>query len=105
MVLDIDVGTKGECMSNRAIRRHHRERLKKRLRKILLSQQFHSMFNPGWTKDLEYRVNIRWNNMQMCSCSMCGNPRRKSSGWGHERFTLQEKRANYAYKDQLFDLD
>src|SRR5271157_803 len=93
------------CMSNRAIRRHHRERLKNRLRKILSSREFYSMYNPGWTKDLEYQVNIRWNNMQMCSCSCCGNPRRKSAGWGYEPQTIQEKRANCDYKDQLFDLD
>lgn len=76
-------------MSKRALRRHHRARLKSRTRKILLNSYLFSIFNPGWTKDLEYRVNIRWNNMQMCSCICCGNPRHR---YGRNFKTMQELR-------------
>lgn len=74
------------------MRRHHRDRLKSRTRKILLSGEFRSEFNPGWADGLEYRVNKRWNNMSLCSCWMCGNPRRKNSGWNYASLTLQEKK-------------
>jgi hypothetical protein len=91
-----------ECvMSNRAIRRHHRERLKKRTRKILLSSEFYSIFNPDWLEDLEYRINRRWNNMQMCSCHMCCNPRR---GYERDAMTMQEKREYDRYLDDLKEL-
>ena len=85
---------------SRAIRRHHAERLKKRARRILLSQEFRSMYNPGWQEDIEYRMARRWNNMQMCSCQMCGNPRH--SGW-HEARTLAEKREDDRYHDSYLD--
>jgi hypothetical protein len=80
---------------SRAIRRHHRERLKKRTRKILSNEIFAFIRN-----DLDRRVNVRWNNMQMCSCPMCGNPRR----WDHKDKTLQELKAYDRYSDGLEEL-
>ena len=54
----------------RAIRRHHRQRMLRRaLRSIVLSG----------TDDPEWRLcrARRWyNNLALCSCWMCGNPRR-----------------------------
>lgn len=93
----MDVGL--ECvMSNRAIRRHHRERLKKRTRKILASNYFSKYF-PYWHNNLEFHVNVRWNNMQICSCHMCGNPRKY-----YNDLTFQELKENDRYSDDLKEL-
>lgn len=95
----MDVGM--ECvMSSRAVRRHHRDRLKARARKIFKSW-FSSSYDPGWNKTLEYHVNVRWNNMQMCSCYSCGNPRRFC---GRNDLTMQEKREYDRYCCDLEEL-
>lgn len=82
---------------SRAIRRHHRARLKARARKIL--KKFYSPYNAGWKKGLEHHVNVRWNNMQICSCMSCRNPRHC---YDRDDDTMQEKREHDRY---LADLD
>jgi len=39
-----------------------------------------------------------------CSCPMCGNPRRIKGGWAGHPLTMQERRADDDYKDQLKEL-
>lgn len=39
--------------------------------------------------DLEKNARLRRNTTKLCSCSMCGNPRRKA--W-KDKLTMQEKR-------------
>lgn len=64
-------------MSKRAIRRHHRERLKK-TRRNYWSMDFDREFNPEFldqeieTKKLGKVVNTP----HPCSCYACGNPRK-----------------------------
>lgn len=91
--------------SKRSLRRHHRDRLKARARRILISGEFSSLFDPGWSEGLEHRVNRRWNNMSMCSCWMCGNPRRRYTGWNHAKLTVQEKKQFDNEKAQMDEVD
>lgn len=65
--------------SKRALRRHHRERLiRKRRRIIWWAEHSHS--------------GVLANTPCPCSCWMCGNPRKYYKGqWGYER-TIQERR-------------
>lgn len=91
-------------MSKRSLRRHHRDRLKARTYKILVNREFSTLF-PDWKEGIEHRVSRRWNNMQMCSCWMCGNPRRRYTGWNHAKLTLQEKKQLNNENDQMNEVD
>lgn len=65
----------------RAIRRHHRERLKRKRR-----------YFWGHSRDLweEPRyLGMAVSTPKVCTCWMCGNPRR----W-HDELTMQERRSN-----------
>lgn len=65
-------------MRGLAVRRHHRERLKK-------SRRFH------WGRDLSSepsRLGMAVDTPHPCSCAMCGNPRKH-----FDELTLQELKA------------
>jgi hypothetical protein len=65
----------------RALRRHHKERMKGRFRRIV---------RDNYTPDSAYMAEYAsWyaDNIQRCSCLMCGNKRH------HEGPTQQERRA------------
>jgi hypothetical protein len=64
-------------MKSRAIRRHHEERIKRRVRE----------YYGGAFRHDRRRVGIIADSRQLCSCRMCGNPRK----WLDEK-TLQERR-------------
>ena len=64
-------------MKSRAVRRHHEERIKRRVRE----------YYGGAFKHDERRVGIVAGTRQLCSCRMCGNPRK----WLGEK-TIQECR-------------
>ena len=68
--------------TKRALRRHHRQRMIRRaLRSLVLWDD-----DPDW----QYRRALRWyNNLKMCACWMCGNPRKRKLG-GH--ITFQERK-------------
>ena len=55
--------------TRRALRRHHRQRMIARaLRSCVLS---------GWPEEERLQRALRWrDNMQKCSCSMCGHRRK-----------------------------
>ena len=66
--------------SKRAIRRHHYQRLKKK-----------RINNICWLHNLSYReVGIYINTPKVCSCWMCGNPRKHFN-----EKTFQEKKFEY----------
>jgi len=79
-------------MNGRAIRRHHRERLKK-------NRRFH------WGRDLRQEPKIlamAINTPTPCSCAMCCNPRsKKSINHKSEPETMQERR--HKQKEKLND--
>jgi hypothetical protein len=68
-------------MSTRAVRRHHEQRMKRRV------ADYYGGYAQGEPRALGKLAHAR----QLCSCWMCGNPRR----YLRER-TLQERRADAA---------
>lgn len=91
--------------SNRAIRRHHRERLNKRTRYIVTQVWY---WNHESEDQVQYRVNKLRDNMctnRYCQC--CGNPRNKKRSWlkANQRLTLQEQRQLDCEKSQLNQVD
>lgn len=79
---------------SRAQRRHDRARMYKKARMIQLSI---------WTMDQSEEY-LQWaacrirDNLKICSCQMCCNPRRSKWLPNDEQKTIQERRA-----DELFD--
>ncbi len=71
-------------MRDRGIRRAHRERMVRRAYKILKIGGFKDEIN------LYLRSLRHADNMKICSCWMCGNPRRWSKG--DDKLTIQERR-------------
>jgi len=68
-------------MSTRALRRHHEARIKRRV------ARYYGGFARGNPRDVGKIAHAR----QLCSCSSCGNPRRR-----HGECTMQERRAGAA---------
>ena len=77
-------------MSKRAIRRHHRARLKNKR-------------SHHWQRDLRSEPKILGkvvNTPTPCSCTMCCNTRRNPWLKEHERLTRNERRNKIAMKEQ-----
>ena len=88
-------------MSKRALRRHHKSRVRRRAYKLLILR--------SWGD--EYAVSNwglrRADNFTVCSCPLCGNPRRHGSWswkchWGGR--TRQEHLSDLAFKEQLDEI-
>jgi hypothetical protein len=82
-------------MSKRALRRHHRERLRSRCFRIL----------NFWFSHLSQEDVRRWSlkrgdTFTVCSCWMCGNPRRMGGGNG-TTLTRQEIRSLQEVEESL----
>lgn len=76
-------------MASRALRRHHEQRMKCRV----------GDYYGGYARGEPRRLGKLAHTRQLCSCRMCGNPRRIRG----ER-TLQERRADAAARSKL-DVD
>lgn len=77
----------------RALRRHHSRRMEQRARnKFRYSSHFY------WDNEerFEHFVRTHANNMQICSCPSCGNPRKHFS-----QLTIQEKKHELSIKEQI----
>lgn len=75
----------------RALRRHHKERMKRKAYRIyteIWSAGSYSTCSINWINKF---VNKSADNMAMCSCDMCGNPRRHPNST-KERLTFQERK-------------
>jgi len=88
----------------RALRRHHRERM---IRKVMTYSFVQNFF---WTEQVDQKLirsrAVKFHNYAaVCSCPMCGNQRHNKWESEEERLTLQERRANDIYGDMLEDLD
>lgn len=77
-------------MDKRAVRRHHIKRLKKARRYYMCA--LHRRDNPKF-------IGILANTAALCSCYMCGNPRRM---WG--QISLDEMISNQDFDDQMKEL-
>lgn len=86
-------------MSKRALRRHHRARLRQRAFKNLLW---------GWEgvvpmSKIEDWARRRGDTWTICSCSSCGNPR-NHGGFIWPALTRQEIVSDLDFKEQLKEL-
>ena len=84
-------------MRGLAFRRHHDRRMRAKARRVL-RDYFYSDAGNRWPKFeewLHWSIVRRADNMQICSCRGCGNPRR------HEKhgLTMQERRASDVHDD------
>ncbi len=70
--------SEGRSMSSRSLRRHHEHRVKRRV----------AAYYGGYARHNPRHLGRIAHARQLCSCWMCGNPRR----WLGES-TLQERRA------------
>lgn len=106
-------------MSKRALRRHHRERMVARARRVT-RRWFHS-YSPNqftWIRgqgpvyqphSIDHtqadRAAVRLaDHLQNCSCPACGNPRRYPAGTTRGVLTRQERLAALALREWLDDL-
>ena len=72
----------------RALRRHHKARMKRRAKR-LYERIFRGVDIERYgNKELEHYGD----NISVCSCWMCGNPRRFFTG--DEKITMQERKEN-----------
>lgn len=79
--------------SKRALRRHHRERLKRK----------RASYYWWWASSDVKRLGKVVTTPCMCSCWMCGNPRKYYKGqWGEER-TIQERKYFQESIEELLD--
>lgn len=72
-------------MTSRALRRHHEGRLKRRV----------SDYYGGYTRSDARATGRLAHTRTLCSCPMCGNPRRYLG-----EVTLQERRAERVARDE-----
>jgi hypothetical protein len=89
-------------MSNRAIRRHHKRRMKAKARRIAQNIWGYKVQAwPYWDEEEVQRMlkhaERHADNLAICSCSSCGNPRR----YGWEDKTRQEAEFDRSYHEQL----
>lgn len=77
----------------RSGRRHHLYRQRRRAERILKQDQMIT------EEEAKTAAVYRADHLSTCSCDMCGNPRKH---WKEE--TLQEKKSNIDFKEQLDEL-
>ena len=85
----------------RAIRRQHNARMLKRAYAMI-----DSWYLSNEDKIKEEGLHHKWarqfrDNMCVCSCASCGNPRRGYMNGRKERLTLQELKADDDFFDQI----
>ncbi len=85
-------------MSNRtrAYRRHHRQRMISRAR--IKYTEWND--DPEW---IEWNVLRNHSHMAVCSCWMCGNPRRVGWGTTESRLTMQERKRYNSLREGIED--
>ena len=79
----------------RADRRHTMQRARDRARRVLKRRDgaFYTLQGSPKAEPTPAEVGRAARTPVVCSCWMCGNPRRKIMGTGVDRRTLQERRA------------
>ena len=82
-------------MSKRSLRRHHSQRMKAKARKIHWMWQL--LPTTGWK--IQSRVHYYADHLKMCSCYMCGNPRK----WWKTK-TRQEDEFDLNAQEQIEEL-
>ena len=67
--------------------RHYAQVKKAKVRRVA------KLWRPIWTKDAAAIGRLANHGLQVCSCWMCGNPRRHHGGMKYAKLTMQERRA------------
>ena len=85
-------------MTNRSLRRHHTERITKKMDRedyYTLSASLGKKIGSGLytERDRQKAHKKLHNHRKACSCWMCGNPRRQKLG-RKDRLTIQELKAD-----------
>lgn len=83
----------------RALRRHHNERI---FKKRLCEERRKSFAGESDSPIVKW-ARVRVKTAKVCSCFLCGNPRRKKLPLGWRR-TLAEQRADDRMRDMLTEL-
>lgn len=93
--------------TKRALRRHHRARMQRRAAKMLHQWWYSSTPRFGSVSDEWFQKNVRRHrdNMAICSCSMCANPRHSSWGGRTASLTMQERKEDERFVYELEELD
>lgn len=89
---------------SRAIRRHHRARVLMRTYKMQLSQVYRFKTDETPDRCMTF-ARKRFNNRQMCSCWICGNPRKYKAGSRTTYLTMQEVRADSRFKYEMMEVE
>ena len=84
-------------MRTRAERRHHHNRMKKKTESFLTLKWYADNQEEKFKK----LVNRLCENRKICSCEMCGNPRRNGYAKMSDRYSLQEKKNAISFKEEL----
>ena len=93
-----------EKSKKRALRRFHDARMLKHAKRVI-----DSWYWCAEDREREKHLFHLWarqqrDNMQVCSCAMCGNPRR--GYWnGKERLTIAERKNEESFRDQLNEIN
>ena len=74
-----------EKTKKRALRRAHLRRMKEKAERIFVPSGMSAA-----------NAHHMANHLKICSCAICGNPRRYAKG--QERFTIQERRGSPAFE-------
>ena len=80
----------------RALRRHHAERIKRNFYKELKQWEYYHTDPEEHEQWMRTYASRRVNTSSMCSCWMCGNPRKY---FGH--LTLQEERHLLSFDEEV----
>lgn len=67
--------------------RHYAQVKKAKVRRVI------KLWHDGWRRDARAVGRYANHGLQVCSCWMCGNPRRNHGGANYARLTMQERRA------------
>lgn len=73
-------------LTKRALRRHHAKRVKQKCKKHIVYRSWVQNFGND---EKAHALGIYHHNRKLCSCFMCGNPR-KFNGNSAEAKTIQE---------------
>lgn len=89
--------------TSRALRRHHRARMQKRAK--IIYKDWLTACEHWSDNQLKRWVGRLRDNLKICSCSMCGNPRR--SGWLNKQDagTMQERKEDERFKYEMLEVD
>jgi hypothetical protein len=84
-------------------RRNEKARKRRFARKVYSSWSWWGTNTDKNREWVEQMVRSNADNMQACSCSMCGNPRRCLYAKGEHRLTMQERKFSELCDEELFD--